>query len=70
MTRGFLYLEAITARDLESVCDRELTDVSVHGRPGSFYLTRLGRSFRRVGCGLFVRKDGPLHFYELEALDL
>ena len=70
MTRGFLYLEAITARDLESVCDRELTDVSVHGRPGSFYLTRLRRSFRRVGCGLFVRKDGPLHFYELEALDL
>jgi 2-polyprenyl-3-methyl-5-hydroxy-6-metoxy-1,4-benzoquinol methylase len=68
MTRGFLYLEAITQRDLEDVCDRDLTDVRVHERPGSFYLSRLDRHFTRVGCGLFYKKDGPLVFYELESL--
>jgi Methyltransferase domain len=68
MTRGFLYLEAITRRDLEDVCDRELTDVEVHERPGSFYLGRLGKHFTRLGCGLFYKKDGPLLFYELESL--
>ena len=68
MTRGFLYLEAITRRDLDDVCDRDLTDVHVHERPGSFYLTRLDRYFTRLGCGLFYKKEGPLLFYELESL--
>jgi hypothetical protein len=67
MTRGFLYLEAITVRDLGAVCDRDLTDVSVHARPGSFYRTRLAKHFTQIGCGLFYKKDGPLQFYELEA---
>ncbi len=70
MTRGFLYLEAITRRDLTDVCDRDLTDVDVHERPGSFYLARLGRHFTRLGCGLFYKKEGPLLFYELESLEL
>jgi predicted TPR repeat methyltransferase len=68
MNRGFLYLEAITQRDLEDVCDRDLTDVAVHERPGSFYLSRLEKHYTRVGCGLFYKKDGPLVFYELESL--
>ncbi len=66
MARGFLYLEAITARDLDTVCDRDLTDVSVNARPGSFYRTRLAKNFAVLGCGLFYRNDGPLQFYELE----
>ncbi len=66
MARGFLYLEAITARDLESVCDRTLTDTTVHARKGSFYRSRLARHFTPIGCGLHYKKDGPLAFYELE----
>ncbi len=68
MTRGFLYLEAITRRDLVEVCDRGLTDLGVHDRPGRFYLTRLNAHFTRLGCGLFYKKEGPLNFYELESL--
>jgi hypothetical protein len=66
MARGFLYFEAITARDLETVCDRARTDVDVHARSGAFYAAHLGRHFRKLGCGLFYKKDGPLQFYELE----
>jgi hypothetical protein len=68
MAKGFLYLEAITARDLDVVCDRDLTDTTVHARPGSFYRTRLAKHFFQVGCGLYYVKNGALHFYELEQL--
>jgi hypothetical protein len=66
MTRGFLYLEAITARDLRDVCDQELTDVQVFPRSGSWYRTRLDAHFVCVGGGLYYAADGPLSFYELE----
>ena len=66
MTRGFLYLEAITASDLADVCDVGLTDVAVHRRKGTFYARRLAPHFTKVGAGLYYRKDGPLLFYELE----
>jgi predicted TPR repeat methyltransferase len=66
MARGFLYFEAITSRDLDTVCDRDLTDVTVHARPASFYGSLLGKHFTRLGCGLFYVKGGPLQFYELE----
>jgi predicted TPR repeat methyltransferase len=67
MTRGFLYLEAITARDLDTVCDLSVTDTTVHARKGSAYLSRLSRHFVKLGCGLFYVKNGPLQFYELES---
>lgn len=63
---GLLYLEAITKLDLETVCDRELTDVDVHGRKGSFYRSRLLVHFEQVGAGLWHKRGGPLLFYELE----
>ena len=68
MSRGFLYLEAITARDVRDVCDLDKTDVAVHTRPGTFYLSALEKNFVRVGCGLFYSKTGTLSFYELEAI--
>ena len=68
MCRGFLYLEAITARDVRDVCDLDKTDVAVHLREGAFYTSALGEHFTRVGCGLFYSKTGKLAFYELEAL--
>ena len=66
MAGGFLYLEAITARDLREVCDRDRTDVAVHPRTGAFYRERLSRHFVELGCGLFYAKTGRLVFYELE----
>ncbi len=67
MTRGFLYLEAITKRDLRDVCDQGKTDVLVHGRTGTWYRTRLGKHYVEVGCGLWAKKDAGILFYELEA---
>jgi hypothetical protein len=66
MCAGFLYLEAITARDLDEVCDRDLTDVAVHERPGGFYRALLDVHFEPVGAGLYHRRGGPVTFYELE----
>jgi predicted TPR repeat methyltransferase len=66
MARGFVYIEAITRRDLEELCDRERTDVTVRARPASFYRRALARHFVPLGCGLHYSKRGPLGFYELE----
>lgn len=66
MTAGFLYLEAITARDVKEVIDGQKTDVKVHPRRGTFYRSRLREGFREVGCGLWCKRDAPVLFYELE----
>lgn len=66
MCRGFLFLEAITARDLRETCDLERTDVDVHVRTGAWYRRRLREHFIAVGCGLYYVKRGRLVFYDLE----
>jgi SAM-dependent methyltransferase len=66
MCKGFLYLEVITKRDLEEVCDPDLTDTAVHVRTGDWYKKRLDPHFEQLGCGLWYRRTGLLHFYELE----
>ncbi len=66
LSRGFLYLEAITERDLRTVCDLERTDAEVFARPGAFYRARLKPHFDAIGCGLYYSKAGELLFYELE----
>lgn len=66
MSRGFLYFEAITKRDLVEVCDVSKTDTRVHQRTGDWYRKRLFKHWREVGAGLYYRKDGPLEFFELE----
>jgi hypothetical protein len=66
MCRGFLYVEAITSRDLRDVVDRAKTDVSVRSRPASFYKRILGAHFERLGCGLHHVKGGDKVFYDLE----
>ena len=66
MCRGFLYLEALTQKDLAEACDRERTDAAVHARTGAWYRARLTEHFTVLGCGLYYKKDGPLVFYELE----
>jgi len=66
MCRGFLYVEAITSRDLREVVDRSRTDVSVKARPATFYRRLLGRHFESLGCGLYHAKGGDKVFYDLE----
>jgi hypothetical protein len=66
MCSGFLYLEAITARDIREVCDRSKTDTSVLARPASFYRRLLARHFEPIGCGLYHVRGGDKVFYELE----
>jgi 2-polyprenyl-3-methyl-5-hydroxy-6-metoxy-1,4-benzoquinol methylase len=66
MARGFLYLEAITKRDFEDICDQEKTDGAVHLRRASWYRDRLTKHFVNVGCGMYYSVRGPLRFYELE----
>jgi hypothetical protein len=67
MTRGFLYLEAITRRDYDTVCDQEKTDPVMHLRPAAFYRRRLARHYRAIGGGLYYVREGPLGFWELES---
>jgi len=66
MCRGYLYVEAITARDLRDVCDRTKTDVRVLARPKAFYRRALGRHFEPLGCGLHHVLGGSAVFYDLE----
>jgi hypothetical protein len=66
MARGFLYLEAITKRDFEEICDQSKTDGAVHLRKAAWYRARLEPHFVNVGCGLYYSKQGTLSFYELE----
>lgn len=67
MTGGFLYLEAITKRDIKEVIDDVKTDVKVHGRTGTWYRTRLRDHFLEIGAGLWCKQDAGVLFYELEA---
>lgn len=67
MSRGLLYLEAITRRDLAEVVDRERTDTAIHARPGAWYRRRLQPHFVQVGAGLWAARRAGLRFYELEA---
>ncbi len=69
MAGGFLYLEAITRKDIREVCDETRTDVKVHERTGAWYRSRLSRHFIEVGCGLWCKREAGVLFYELEAQD-
>jgi hypothetical protein len=66
MSRGLLYLESITAKDLREVCDTTKTDARIYERSARFYETRLARHFVKVGAGLFASKKSALTFYDLE----
>jgi SAM-dependent methyltransferase len=66
MCRGFLYVEAVTARDLREVCDRTKTDVRVLARSRGYYRRALGRHFEPLGCGIHHVRGGSALFYDLE----
>ncbi|MEZ5963589.1 MAG: class I SAM-dependent methyltransferase [Planctomycetota bacterium] len=66
LTRGALYLEALTAEDWQHNCDRTATDGNVHLRPANFYRRALRRKFTACGGGVYVRNDAGVALFELE----
>ena len=67
MSRGLLYLEVITRRDLAEAVDTEATDTAIQARSGAWYRRRLDPWFVQVGAGLWAARRAGLVFYELEA---
>ncbi len=66
MTKGLLFLEALTRKDLDEVADRQRTDADVFLRTGAWYRARLRPHFLQIGAGLFCKRDSGLLFFELE----
>jgi len=66
LTRGVLYLSALTERDWKENCDRTRTDRDVNLRAAGWYGSRLRRNFRPVGLGFWIRRGAPLIPWEME----
>jgi 2-polyprenyl-3-methyl-5-hydroxy-6-metoxy-1,4-benzoquinol methylase len=66
LTRGLLYISALTTRDWRENCDRTRTDRDVHLRDGQWYGQRLRRWFRPSGVGFWIRRGAPLTAWEME----
>ena len=66
MTRGFLYLEAVTAFDLATVCDRALTDSALLPRAGAWYRDHLAPHYVPIGLGVWMSRRFDAQLYELE----
>ncbi|HEX6240680.1 MAG TPA: hypothetical protein VFZ61_07300, partial [Polyangiales bacterium] len=66
LTRGALYLSALTQRDWLQNCDRSRTDRNVHLRPVEWYGKRLRRWFKPSGAGFWIRRGAPLVTWEME----
>jgi len=66
LTRGLLYISALTSRDWRENCDRTRTDRDVHLREAAWYGQRLRRWFRPSGVGFWIRRGAPLSTWEME----
>ena len=69
LSRGAVYLEALTEMDWEEVCDQEVTDGNVYLRSGSWYRGELAKYFTNCGGGVFLTESSAGNLYELERLD-
>jgi SAM-dependent methyltransferase len=65
--RGALYFGALTREDWRDNCDRSRTHRISGLRPSSWYRRELSRSFRPLGCGMWLRRDVPLTLWNLDA---
>jgi hypothetical protein len=66
MSRGFLYLEAVTTRDLDELCDADKTDPAMRRHPGALYRKHLQKHFMSLGFGLWIKRSAAGRLYELE----
>ena len=58
----------MTREDWDENCDQRATDGKIHLRPTEWYRREISRYFDNCGGGVFVPKDSPVVFYELEKL--
>jgi SAM-dependent methyltransferase len=70
LCRGVLHFGALTTEDWELYCDQTNTDRNVHIRPGHWYRRRLAPAFINAGSGMFVRRDAPIHLWELDQVEV
>lgn len=67
LSRGALYLEALTKRDWAQNVDKKRTDGDVNLRTGARYRALLrDAGFRACGGGVFLAPRSPVVLYELE----
>jgi hypothetical protein len=64
--RELLLFEAPTIADLETVVDRNASDLDGNWRSGRWYRSRLDRVFIEIGGGLWLSRTSPAPFFELE----
>ena len=64
--RGLLVFDAPTVADRETVIDPESTDLDIRWRTGNWYRKRLTVGFTEIGGGMWLSRESPVAFYELE----
>ena len=69
LTRGVLYVEALTRGDWRQNADRARTDGDVHLRSARWYRAALGARFVPLGGGLHLAKSANAVLFELERPD-
>ncbi|HWW19683.1 MAG TPA: class I SAM-dependent methyltransferase [Steroidobacteraceae bacterium] len=68
LCRGALYFGALTTEDWRENCDQSRTHRVAGLRLGSWYRRELSRSFRPLGCGMWLKKELPLTVWNLDAV--
>lgn len=66
LSRGLVYVSALTLEDWRGAADRSRTDGDVHLRPVDWYRRRLDRAFLSLGGGLFARRGQAPVLWALE----
>ena len=66
LTRGVLYLSALTARDWRENCDRTRTDRDVSPARRRVVRHAAATHFRPSGVGFWIRRGAPLTTWEME----
>jgi len=64
--RGALYFGALTSEDWRDNCDQTRTDRIPGLRPGAWYRRELARTFRPMGCGMWLKRDLNLTLWDLD----
>ncbi|MEP7201269.1 MAG: class I SAM-dependent methyltransferase, partial [Ilumatobacteraceae bacterium] len=64
--RGLLVFDAPTIADRDNVIDPSHTDLDVNWRTGNWYRKRLTVGFMEIGAGIWLSRQCPAAFFELE----